>query len=63
MEDARLQEMLRQTIANSKSKAYRYLMHELFTQSVPVVADYMYDMDIQKVCDVVTGNHEGAGWS
>ena len=49
MEDARLQEMLRQTIANSKSKAYRYLMHELFTQSLPSVADFMYDMDIHKV--------------
>ena len=49
MEDTRLQEMLRHTISNSQSKAYRHMMHELFSQTVPPADDFTYDMDMHKV--------------
>ncbi|XP_038072297.1 eIF-2-alpha kinase GCN2-like isoform X2 [Patiria miniata] len=48
MEDARLQEMLRHTISNSQSKAYRHIIQELFHQTVPAPADFTYDMDMHK---------------
>ncbi|XP_033626734.1 eIF-2-alpha kinase GCN2-like isoform X1 [Asterias rubens] len=48
MEDTRLQEMLRHTISNSQSKAYRHMMHELFSQTVPPADDFTYDMDMHK---------------
>ncbi|XP_022092964.1 eIF-2-alpha kinase GCN2-like isoform X2 [Acanthaster planci] len=48
MENARLQEMLRHTLSNSQSKAYRHIIQELFSQTVPAAADFTYDMDMHK---------------
>ncbi|XP_071485628.1 eIF-2-alpha kinase GCN2-like [Diadema antillarum] len=48
MEDARLQEMLRQTVSNQQTKAYRYLMTELFSVESRPVADFTYDIDMHK---------------
>ncbi|XP_041467880.1 eIF-2-alpha kinase GCN2-like isoform X1 [Lytechinus variegatus] len=48
MEDARLQDMLHQTVANRQSKGYHYLMTELFAVESRPVADFTYDIDMHK---------------
>ncbi|XP_078593658.1 eIF-2-alpha kinase GCN2-like isoform X1 [Branchiostoma floridae x Branchiostoma japonicum] len=48
MEDSQLGEVLRHTLSNTQSLAYRRLMSELFSQPVTAIADYTFDMDIYK---------------
>ena len=55
MEDARLQDMLHQTVANRQSKGYHYLMTELFAVESRPVADFTYDIDMHKVFIQVIG--------
>ncbi|XP_077990931.1 eIF-2-alpha kinase GCN2-like [Glandiceps talaboti] len=48
MEDAQLHEVLRHTMSNKQSSAYRRLLNEIFSQSVTAAADCTYDIDIMK---------------
>nr|XP_006824933.1 PREDICTED: eukaryotic translation initiation factor 2-alpha kinase 4-like [Saccoglossus kowalevskii] len=48
MEDAQLYEVLKHTMSNRKSSAYRRLMNELFSQPIETATDYTYDMNIHK---------------
>lgn len=46
MEEAELHEMFRHTLANSQSKAYKFLISSCFRQNVSAAEELTYDMDI-----------------
>lgn len=46
LEDTELQEVMRHTLSNSQSKAYRYLVASCFTQDVTPAEDITYDMNL-----------------
>ncbi|XP_022239338.1 eIF-2-alpha kinase GCN2-like [Limulus polyphemus] len=48
MEEAELNEILRHTVSNPQSKAFKQMVKSLFLQQMPPVADFTYDIDIQK---------------
>ncbi|XP_076353947.1 eukaryotic translation initiation factor 2 alpha kinase Gcn2 isoform X2 [Tachypleus tridentatus] len=48
MEEAELNEILRHTVSNPQSKAFKQMVKSLFLQQIPPVADFTYDIDIQK---------------
>ncbi|GAB6026062.1 hypothetical protein CHUAL_012266 [Chamberlinius hualienensis] len=47
MEEVELHDMLRQTVSNSQSKAYKYMISSLFQQETSTAAIVTYDMDIK----------------
>ena len=49
MEEAELTEVLRSTISNPQSKAYKRMLSAMFSQPVSAAADYTYDIDYCKV--------------
>ena len=49
MEEAELNEVLRSTISNPKSKAYKRMIDTMFSQPITPVMEYTYDIDIHKV--------------
>ena len=46
LEDPELQEVMRHTLSNSQSKAYKYLVTSCFTQDVTPAEDITYDMNL-----------------
>lgn len=46
LEDTELQEVMRHTLSNSQSKAYKYLVASCFTQDVTPAEDITYDMNL-----------------
>ncbi|XP_015584813.1 eIF-2-alpha kinase GCN2 [Cephus cinctus] len=46
LEEAELQEMVRHTLSNSQSKAYKYLVACCFAQEVTAAEDITYDMNL-----------------
>ncbi|XP_032674850.1 eIF-2-alpha kinase GCN2 isoform X2 [Odontomachus brunneus] len=46
LEETELQEMVRHTLSNSQSKAYKYLVASCFTQEVTPAEDITYDMNL-----------------
>ncbi|XP_011860322.1 PREDICTED: eukaryotic translation initiation factor 2-alpha kinase 4 [Vollenhovia emeryi] len=46
LEETELQEVMRHTLSNSQSKAYRYLVASCFTQDVTPAEDITYDMNL-----------------
>ncbi|KAL6267393.1 hypothetical protein P5V15_000468 [Pogonomyrmex californicus] len=46
LEETELQEMMRHTLSNSQSKAYKYLVASCFTQDVTPAEDITYDMNL-----------------
>ncbi|KAL0111656.1 hypothetical protein PUN28_013086 [Cardiocondyla obscurior] len=46
LEEPELQEVMRHTLSNSQSKAYRYLVASCFTQDVTPAEDITYDMNL-----------------
>ncbi|KAG5306395.1 E2AK4 kinase, partial [Pseudoatta argentina] len=46
LEDTELQEVMRHTLSNSQSKAYKYLVTSCFTQDVTPAEDITYDMNL-----------------
>lgn len=46
LEDAELQEMVRHTLSNTKSKAYKYLVASCFQQQMSKLEEIVYDMDM-----------------
>lgn len=46
LEEAELQEMIRHTLSNSQSKAYKYLVACCFDQQVTPAEDITYDMNL-----------------
>jgi len=51
MEESELHEVLRSTMANPDSTAYKSLIQSIFTQSVALpAADFAYDNDFYRVC-------------
>lgn len=49
MEEARFQEMIRQTVSNDQSRGFKHLMNQLFSQTPKAMDDILYDVDIHKV--------------
>ena len=49
MEEAELNEILRSTISDPHSKSYRRMISAMFSQSVSLADDHIYDSDLQKV--------------
>ena len=49
MEEAELNEILRATISDPHSKSYRRMINAMFSQSVSLADDHIYDSDLQKV--------------
>jgi len=55
MEESELHEVLRSTIANPDSSAYKNMIQTIFTQSVALpAADFAYDSDFYRVYSTVT---------
>lgn len=50
MEESELHEVLQHTMANINGKAYRTMVGQLFAQNTSPVMDYTYDIDLHKVC-------------
>lgn len=50
MEEEELDEILRSTIADPRSKAYRRMLSALFSQNVNAADDLLFDSEIYKVC-------------
>ncbi|KAJ4436658.1 hypothetical protein ANN_16789 [Periplaneta americana] len=48
LEEAELQEMVRHTLSNPQSKAYKYLVGSCFSQEVTRAEDITYDMNVGK---------------
>ncbi|KAL3874664.1 hypothetical protein ACJMK2_037645 [Sinanodonta woodiana] len=48
MEEAELNEILRSTISDPHSKPYRRMINALFSQSISLADDHLYDSDIYK---------------
>ncbi|XP_049955903.1 eIF-2-alpha kinase GCN2 [Schistocerca serialis cubense] len=48
LEEAELQEMVRHTLSNPQSKAYKYLVASCFSQEVTPAEDLTYDMNLPK---------------
>lgn len=46
LEEAELQEMVRHTLSNVQSKAYKYLISSCFSQEVTAADDITYDMSV-----------------
>ncbi|XP_012229735.1 eIF-2-alpha kinase GCN2 [Linepithema humile] len=46
LEETELQEMVRHTLSNTQSKAYKYLVASCFTQDVTPAEDITYDMNL-----------------
>lgn len=46
LEDAELQEMIRHTLSNTQSKAYKHLVASCFQQKMTISEDIVYDMDM-----------------
>lgn len=46
LEETELQEMVRHTLSNTQSKAYKYLVASCFTQEVTPAEDITYDMNL-----------------
>lgn len=46
LEEAELQEMIRHTLSNTQSKAYKHLVASCFQQKMSVSEDIVYDMDM-----------------
>lgn len=46
LEEAALQEMVRHTLSNTQSKAYKHLVASCFQQQMTVSEDIVYDMDM-----------------
>lgn len=49
MEEEELDEILRSTIADPLSKAYRHMLTALFSQNVNAADDLLFDSEIYKV--------------
>lgn len=49
LEEAEQNEILRSTISDPQSRAYKRLCNELFSQSVTSADDHLYDSDFHKV--------------
>ena len=45
LEEAELQEMVRHTLSNTQSKAYKHLVASCFRQTLTASDDIVYDMD------------------
>ncbi|XP_063039722.1 eIF-2-alpha kinase GCN2 isoform X2 [Engraulis encrasicolus] len=48
LEESELHEVLQHTMANVSGKAYRTMVGQLFAQTISLVMDYTYDIDIHK---------------
>lgn len=46
LEAAELQEMIRHTLSNTQSKAYKHLVASCFQQKMTITEDIVYDMDM-----------------
>ena len=46
MEESELNEVLRSTIANPESRAYKLMVHTLHSQPVDIATDFTYDLDM-----------------
>lgn len=57
MEEEELDEILRSTIADPHSKAYRHMLTALFSQSVNAADDLLFDSEFYKVCRLIQSIH------
>ena len=46
LEEAELQEMIRHTLSNTQSKAYKHLVASCFQQKMTISEDLVYNMDM-----------------
>lgn len=49
MEEAELNEVLRSAISDPQSKSYHRMISALFSQTVSLADDHVYDSDMHKV--------------